>query len=135
MLLVAPEMVYWWWLVLAGVLPGLRFSLRHRLNDVLPLLAMLIGFGLLYSVTFSNVGLIYRQRAQLLPWLLTFAAVGIEQRRQRRLARLAARRPQSGDPSPIPSLEPHLEPPGGLSRRPQDSGPTLPGFSEHAGNS
>jgi hypothetical protein len=131
MLMVAPEMVYWWWLVFAGVLPGLRFSLRHRLNDVLPLLAILIGFGLLYSVTFSNVGLIYRQRAQLMPWLLTFAAVGLEQRRQRRLARLAARRPQSGDLSPIPSLEP----PGGLSRHPQDSGPTLPGFSEHAGNS
>jgi hypothetical protein len=131
MLMVAPEMVYWWWLVLAGVIPGLRFSLRRRFNDIVPLLTMLIGFGLLYSVTFSNVGLIYRQRAQLMPWLLTFAAVGLEQRRQRRLARLAARRPQSGDLSPIPSLEP----PGGLSRHSQDSGPTLPGFSEHAGNS
>jgi hypothetical protein len=85
------EIVYWWWLVFAGLLPGLRFLVRHRFNDVVPLLVMILGFGLLYSVMFMNVGLIYRQRAQLMPWLLMFAAVGLEHRRQRRSARLAAR--------------------------------------------
>ena len=29
---------------------------------------------------FGNVGLIVRQRAQLLPWLLIFAMAGLEQR-------------------------------------------------------
>jgi hypothetical protein len=29
---------------------------------------------------FGNIGLIYRQRAQLLPWLLILAAVGLERR-------------------------------------------------------
>jgi hypothetical protein len=92
MMLVAPETCYWWWLVFAAVIPGLRYSLRHHFNDILPLLVMLIGFGLVYSLTFSNVGLIYRQRAQFLPWLLIFAAVNLEHRRQRRLERLAQRR-------------------------------------------
>jgi hypothetical protein len=117
MLMVAPEMVYWWWLVFAGVIPGFGFALRRRFNDILPLLAMLIGFGLLYSVTFMNVGLIYRQRAQLMPWLLTFAAVGLEQRQQRRRAQFAARQqkwdglPQIADRAPRGELAPR--PPDG----------------------
>jgi hypothetical protein len=89
LLLVAPETVYWWWLVFMGVIPGLRYALRNHFKDILPLLVILIGFGLVYSLTFSNVGLIYRQRAQFLPWLLIFAAVNLELRRQYRFARLA----------------------------------------------
>jgi hypothetical protein len=33
---------------------------------------------------FGNVGLIFRQRAQLLPWLLIIAVVGLEQRAMRK---------------------------------------------------
>ena len=40
---------------------------------------------------FANVGLIVRQRAQLLPWLLIFAMVGLEQRSQRRQLKRQAR--------------------------------------------
>jgi hypothetical protein len=130
MLMVAPEVVYWWCLVFRGLIPGLRFALRRRFNDVLPLLVMLIGFGLLYSVTFVNVGLIYRQRAQLMAWLLTFAAVGLEQRHLHQLARLAARRQQSqsdelpgvirhassGGPGPgLPASDPTTPSPSGLA--------------------
>ena len=49
-----------------------------------PLLIFTTGLGLLYSLLFANVGLIVRQRAQLLPWLLIFAMVGLEQHFQRR---------------------------------------------------
>jgi hypothetical protein len=80
MLLTAPEILFWWWLFFAGVLPGLRHAVRHRLMDIAPLLVLLLGFGLLYALMFGNVGLIFRQRAQLLPWLLIFAAVGLERR-------------------------------------------------------
>ncbi|MBI2835108.1 MAG: hypothetical protein HYX76_11855 [Acidobacteria bacterium] len=41
---------------------------------------------------FSNIGLVYRQRAQLMPWLLIFGAAGLELRRKRKLA---ARRPRA----------------------------------------
>jgi len=106
MLLVAPEMLYWWWLVFVAVIPGLGYALRNRFSDILPLLIMLIGFGVLYSLTFSNVGLIYRQRAQLLPWLLVFAAVGLERRWQRRLTRAASRLPRTAGRLMMASLNP-----------------------------
>jgi len=40
--------------------------------------------GVLYSISFSNVGLAYRYRATLMPSLLVFAMVGFEQRRLKR---------------------------------------------------
>lgn len=84
MALVIPETVFWWGLLIYGVAPGLWHCVRHRFFDVLPLLLFILGMGLLYSLLFGNIGLIYRQRAQLLPWLLIFAAVGIVLRRSAR---------------------------------------------------
>jgi hypothetical protein len=81
MLLVVPEVLIWWVILFYGVLPGLRHGCRNRLYDILPLVLFISGMGLLYSLMFGNIGLIYRQRAQLLPWLLIFGAVGIELRR------------------------------------------------------
>ncbi|MGV3722824.1 MAG: hypothetical protein ACO1SX_18120 [Actinomycetota bacterium] len=85
MVLTLPELVYWWWLVSYGLIPGVIYSIRNRLADVRGMLLMLIGFGLLYSLTFGNVGLVFRQRAQLLPWMFILAAVGLEQRALRRM--------------------------------------------------
>ena len=92
MLLTLPDVFLWWWLVLAGLVPGIRACVRWRFGDVQPLLFFALGMALLYSVLFSNVGLVYRQRAQLLPWLLIFAMVGLEQRRllRRRVAEVRA---------------------------------------------
>ncbi|HKV41669.1 MAG TPA: hypothetical protein VJX67_20870 [Blastocatellia bacterium] len=80
MLLTTPELIVWWWLFFAGVLPGLWYGVKYYFNEVVPLLLFLMGLGLLYSAMFGNVGLAYRQRAQLMPWLLVFAMVGLEQR-------------------------------------------------------
>jgi hypothetical protein len=93
MLLVGPELLLWWWIFFVGVLPGLRYSLRYRLLDVLPVLFFVVGLGLLYSLMFSNVGLIYRQRAQLLPYLLIFGAVGLQLRFLRQRKALQASSP------------------------------------------
>lgn len=89
MLLTLPELIYWWWLVFFGVIPGTRFLCRQRFNDVAPVLVFVLGLGLLYSMTFGNVGLVFRQRAQLLPWLFMFAAVGLERRTLAARSRLA----------------------------------------------
>ncbi len=86
MLLTLPELLVWWWLFFAGVLPGGWYAMRHRFSDVQLLLLFVCGLGLLYSLLFGNVGLAYRQRTQLLPWLLIFAMVGLEQRRAALLA-------------------------------------------------
>jgi hypothetical protein len=81
-----PELIVWWWLFFFGVVPGLWYALRHRFNDIQPMLYFVLGMGLLYSLMFGNVGLAYRHRAQLLPLLLVFAAVGLEQRKIRKAA-------------------------------------------------
>ncbi|MBI1765372.1 MAG: glycosyltransferase family 39 protein [Acidobacteria bacterium] len=85
-LLTLPELLVWWYLFFAGLLPGLWYLVRQRFSEVQPMLFFVAGLGLLYSMMFGNVGLIFRQRAQLLPWLLIFAVVGLQQRRARRWA-------------------------------------------------
>lgn len=93
MLLTTPELVYWWWLIFVGIIPGLRYALRTRAAEMAPILVFLVGLGLLYSMTFGNVGVVFRQRAQLLPWLLMFAGVGLEQRARALAARSVRRAP------------------------------------------
>lgn len=103
-LLTLPELLVWWWLVFTALLPGLRISIRRRFTAVQPLLYFVLGMGFLYGLTFSNVGLVYRQRAQLLPWLLVFAMVGMERRTVRaRLAENAARMKTTALRPPVPT--------------------------------
>ena len=86
-LLTTPELFLWWWMVVFGLLPGLWYTIRKRFSDVQPLLFFVVGLALLYSATFGNVGLAYRQRAQLLPWLVIITMAGLERRELRKLAR------------------------------------------------
>lgn len=85
MLFTLPELIVWWWLFFAGVIPGMWSAMKTRLVEVLPLLIFIFGLGLLYSLMFGNIGLAYRQRAQLLPWLLIFAVVGLQMRAAKKL--------------------------------------------------
>jgi 4-amino-4-deoxy-L-arabinose transferase-like glycosyltransferase len=85
-MLTTPELFVWWWLVVVALIPGLWYTIRKRFSDVQPLLFFVVGLGVLYSVTFGNVGLAYRQRAQLLPWLIIIAMVGLERRAIRKRA-------------------------------------------------
>lgn len=80
MALTMPEMLVWYWLFFVGFLYGFWQSLRNRFVEVMPLVVFIVGLGFLYSMMFGNIGLIFRQRAQLLPWLLIFAVAGLEMR-------------------------------------------------------
>ena len=62
MALTVPEMVVWWYMFFALVLPGLKHAIRHRFGDVMPLLLFLLLLSGVYSLTFGNVGTAYRQR-------------------------------------------------------------------------
>lgn len=84
-IMVAPETMIWWWLCWQYVGPGAWYAVRRQLGDFAPLLLFVALMALLYSVMFSNVGLAYRQRAQLLPWLFILGAVGRELRLRRSL--------------------------------------------------
>jgi len=101
MVLTAPELLVWWWLVFVGLIPGMWYVCRTRFNEIQPLLFFILGLGLLYSMMFGNVGLIFRQRAQLLPLLLIIAVVGLEQRAIRKLLK---QRLEFGGPPP-PRIE------------------------------
>jgi len=95
MLLTLPEVLVWWWLCFFGLIPGLWHAIKTRFGEMQPSLIFIVGLGLLYSMMFGNVGLIVRQRTQLMPWLLIFAMVGLEQREIRKLLK---RRSQAGSP-------------------------------------
>ncbi|MGH9832532.1 MAG: hypothetical protein ACRD9Y_05900, partial [Blastocatellia bacterium] len=94
-------LLVWWWLVFVGLIPGMWYVCRTRFNEIQPMLFFILGLGLLYSMMFGNVGLIFRQRAQLLPLLLIIAVAGLEQRAIRKLLK---RRQEFGSPAP-PRIE------------------------------
>ncbi|HYL99830.1 MAG TPA: hypothetical protein VEZ90_12820 [Blastocatellia bacterium] len=111
MLLTAPELFVWWWIFFVGVIPGVWYCIKHHFNEIQPLLFFLLGLGVLYSAMFGNVGLAYRQRAQLLPYLLVIGVVGLEQRYLKRRAAQDLRKKMRA-----PGARPQLVP-----RKPADS--------------
>lgn len=80
-----PELIVWWWLFFFGMLPGAWYAIKNKFHLMQPFLFFVVGMGLLYSMMFGNVGLIVRQRAQLMPWFLIIAMVGLEQRAIKKL--------------------------------------------------
>jgi hypothetical protein len=65
---------------------GLRYSLRHRFRDVLPIVTFTLILTLAYAVFQSNVGTAYRQRTQIVMFFFIFIGAGIELKRSRREA-------------------------------------------------
>lgn len=103
MALTAPEMVVWWFLFCALVMPGIKLAIRTRVGDFMPLLLFLLLLGVIYSLTFGNVGTAYRQRAQLMPYLLIFAALRLEQWKLPRALRESTREESNGRGSASPN--------------------------------
>jgi 4-amino-4-deoxy-L-arabinose transferase-like glycosyltransferase len=83
-ILTAPEMLVWWSMVLGGLIRGLARTIRRQPSDALPMLLFMIALGSVYSLMFGNIGIVYRQRAQLLPYLFMLSMVGFEASRARR---------------------------------------------------
>jgi hypothetical protein len=86
-----PELVVWWWLFFFGMIPGAWYAIKNKFHVMQPFLFFVVGLGLLYSMMFGNVGLIVRQRAQLMPWFLIIAMVGLEQRAIKKLLKKGAK--------------------------------------------
>jgi len=90
--LALPDVLLWYGLVFAFIAPGLRHAWRHHKHLLISVAAFTLPLLLLYSMTFGNVGLAYRQRAQLMPFILMLAAAGYESRLHRLRAPLAKSR-------------------------------------------
>jgi hypothetical protein len=80
MLATLPDTLLWWVLVWWGLIPGLRAALRDHRAEAITLLTFCTALALIYSVMFANVGLVFRQRAQLIPLLLAFIGLGLYRR-------------------------------------------------------
>ena len=70
-----PEMVVWWCCFPLLIL-GLWYGLKHRLQQISPILIFTSMLTLAYSLFQGNVGTAYRQRSQLLVFYFIFVAVG-----------------------------------------------------------
>lgn len=79
-----PDVLLWWALVFVYILPGIRYAWKKHEGLAVALLAYLLPLVLLYSLVFGNIGLAYRQRAQLMPFFLVFAAAGYDARARRK---------------------------------------------------
>lgn len=88
-MLTVPEMLFFYTL-LPAVAQGVVALVRHRLASSMMVLLITGGLTLGYALGEANAGTAYRHRAQVLPFYLMFASVGIERRRQRRLPAPAA---------------------------------------------
>jgi len=80
--LALPDVVLWYALVFIFILPGIRYAWQQHKHVLVSVAAFVLPLLLLYSMIFGNVGLAYRQRAQLMPFLLLLAAAGYERRLQ-----------------------------------------------------
>ena len=71
-----PEMIVWW-LSFPLLVLGLWYGVKHRLNEVAPIVIFTTLLTLAYSLVQGNVGTAYRQRSQLLVFYFIFLAAGI----------------------------------------------------------
>ena len=70
-----PEMIIWW-LSFPVLILGFWYSVKHRLNEVAPIVIFTTMLTLAYSLVQGNVGTAYRQRSQLLVFYFIFLAAG-----------------------------------------------------------
>ena len=84
-----PEMILIYGLTPAMV-RGMRFAVRERFRDSFQILLLTGLLTVSYALGEGNVGTLYRHRAQVLGFYLTFAAVGVELKHQQRMRQAAA---------------------------------------------
>lgn len=86
-LLVLPESLLWYGLIAIFVVPGIIECWRHHRQLFTGIFLFVMPLILIYSLSFANIGLVYRQRAQLMPFFLLIIAAGHESLSRRRLQR------------------------------------------------
>jgi hypothetical protein len=97
--LAVPETLFFYWL-LPHMFRGLKHLVTHDLASSLMVVLLTTALTLGYALGEGNAGTAYRHRAQMLPFFLFFAAVGLERRRS-----AATTAPRSFQPAvPLPGL-------------------------------
>lgn len=70
-----PEVLLWW-ASLPLLFIGIWYTIRYRLSEAIVVLTFTLMLTIAYSVYLSNVGVAYRQRAQIQVFLFIFVSVG-----------------------------------------------------------
>ncbi len=73
--IIAPEMLVWW-ICIPFLISGIRYTLKHRLREAIPILTFSGMLTVAYALFQSNIGAAYRQRTQIQVFLFIFVAVG-----------------------------------------------------------
>jgi 4-amino-4-deoxy-L-arabinose transferase-like glycosyltransferase len=81
-LVAAPETIFWWTLFPATI-RGMVFSLRNRFGATIPVVVFSGTLSAVYSLIHGNIGSAFRQRAQILVFLLIFSALGTYMKKAR----------------------------------------------------
>ena len=102
-----PDVLLWWWLVFVLIVPGIRHCWKHQQALLISVVAFVLPLFLFYAFIFGNVGLAYRQRAQLMPFFLVLAAAGYERREQQKRARILSA-PRNPQPAPRARYAPQV---------------------------
>ncbi len=98
-ILAVPETLFFYTL-LPSIVAGAAYLLRHKLGISLSVIFVVAALTFGYALGEGNAGTAYRHRAQILPFLLIFAAIGQELRKQARERRAP---PRPGlHPIPVP---------------------------------
>ncbi len=84
-LLVLPESLMWYALIAVFIVPGIIECWRYHKQLFVGIFLFVMPLILIYSLSFANIGLVYRQRAQLMPFFLLIIAAGYESLSRRRL--------------------------------------------------
>jgi 4-amino-4-deoxy-L-arabinose transferase-like glycosyltransferase len=92
-----PEMLIWWAMI-PLLFSGIRYTIKHKLREAIPILIFTLMLTVAYSIFQGNVGTAYRQRTQIQVFLFMFIAVGWtlmqERRENQRAVRIEAQRRQ-----------------------------------------
>lgn len=99
--LAVPETLFFYTLV-PGIMAGILFLFRKRLPDSVGVLLMTATVTFGYAIGQGNVGTLYRHKAQVIGFYYAFAAIGMEEKKRRRLARYSAYAPPPPR-APLPS--------------------------------
>src|SRR5262249_35038871 len=86
-LITLPELLAWWCLM-PIMAKGFWFAVRKRLRESFAVATFVVGLTLAFALYQSNAGTAYRHRSQLYPFFFVFICIGLDLRRNEKLARL-----------------------------------------------
>ncbi|HKA23147.1 MAG TPA: glycosyltransferase family 39 protein [Blastocatellia bacterium] len=86
-LITLPELIVWW-ILMPIMAKGFWFAVRKRLRESFAICTFVIGLTLAFALYQSNAGTAYRHRSQLYPFFFVFICIGLDLRRNEKLARL-----------------------------------------------